>query len=602
MKLKIAQAIGLNTDQKAAQVSSSTRDETTFLAVLDFTSDDAFTKGRQILSELEDFYFEAEGGLAEKLNATFSEAQNKLTEGKDFSLCLSVISGKVLYLIGKGQVEVYLKRKDKLSALLSIGTPSQLISGFIEGGDRLLFATKNLTDFLGDDLTKSLSLPIEIFEEEVGGKIGASETEDQGLAGLAVEIQEEEQEISTLKTERAESSGFAGDKRKISFAPLFGALAKLKELITTYFPKSGRGRLVLAILLFLAIGIGIFFQYKSSRDQKINAEVAKYLQEARDDFDAAKGLSSLNPGDAKSRLDSAGDKLNKALALRSNNDGAKNLKKQIEDELPAILQESSVSNFPVFLDLDLVKKNFSATQMSLSDGSLLLLDQGEKTLISIDIAKKSNQILGGSNNLGEASLSSINGKMVFVYSKDKGILRIDTTNSKVTTVAKTDPDLGKIGDIYGFASNIYILDAQKSQIWKYVPGSEGYSSKRAYLSSGTKADFSNAVRMQIESSVYVLKAGGEILRFTKGDKDTFAYSGLPSNVKDPKSIFTSSETDNLYVLDSGNSRMLILNKTGGFQGQVIGNKFSSATDLVVDEIGKKVYLLEGGKIYTADLK
>ena len=108
--------------------------------------------------------------------------------------------------------------------------------------------------------------------------------------------------------------------------------------------------------------------------------------------------------------------------------------------------------------------------------------------------------------------------------------------------------------------------------------------------------------MQIESSIYVLKKGGEILRFTKGDKDNFSYSGLPSLVKDPKSFFVSSDTDNLYLLDSGNSRLLILTETGSYKGEISGEKFAQASDLVVDEKGKKVYLLDGNKIYTIDLK
>jgi len=259
------------------------------------------------------------------------------------------------------------------------------------------------------------------------------------------------------------------------------------------------------------------------------------------------------------------------------------------------------------LDLDLIKKDFRVEGMSLSKNKLLLLDRGTKTLVLIDLSKKSNQILAGSESLGDAQLASLNGAVAFIFSKDKAILKVDSVNSKVSIVSKKDSDLGEIKDIYGFAGNVYVLDSGKSatdsgQIWKYLPASGGYSDKREYLSKGTKVDFSSAIRMQIESSIYVLKSGGEILRFTKGDKDNFSYEGLPSGVKDPKSLFVSSDTDNLYLLDSGNSRLLILTKTGSYKGQITGSKFGSATDLVVDEIGKKVYLLEGSKIYTVDLK
>ena len=156
MKLNIAQVIGLNTDQKAAQVTSSERDGNSFFAVLSLTCDDAFTKCRQVLSELEDFYFESEGTVAEKLDAAFAEAQKKLSEQvTDWDLVLAAVSGKVLYLIGKGEVDVYLKRSDKISSLLKVASV-QLVSGFINAGDKLVFSTRSLTAFLGSDFTKCL--------------------------------------------------------------------------------------------------------------------------------------------------------------------------------------------------------------------------------------------------------------------------------------------------------------------------------------------------------------------------------------------------------------------------------------------------------------
>ncbi|MBI4035701.1 hypothetical protein HY383_02005 [Candidatus Daviesbacteria bacterium] len=627
MNIKIAQVVGLNTDQKAAQVSSATREDNTFLAVLEIASDDAFTKGRQILSELEDFYFESEGTISEKLKAAFDEAKNKTGEGVDFSLSLATISGKVLYLIGKGQVEVYLKRGDKLSPLLSVAAQEQLISGFIASGDRLLLTTNSLSGFLGSELDKSLSLPIENFEEEVGSKIEeltasekkvpeGEEVKDeslpkvQGLAALTIEAVDEDVEISSLPAteEKKEEEQQIMDEQERATRPSFNVSAVLSKIakavsrVKIYIPQSGRGRAIVAVILIIIILLGAGYQYKLSLDRKVQAQFNQTLQEAKDDFNGAKGLASLNPNEAKTKLDLSLEKVKKALLLQPKSTEAQSLKDQIEKETPSILQQSSISDFPVFLDMDLVKKNFRATQLSLSGSKLLLLDPTVKTLVVVDLAKKSNQILAGSEQLGEAVFASLNGNFAFVYSKDKGVLRIDTSNQKIAVVSKKDSDLGGVKDIYGFASNVYLLDPTGNMIWKYLPASDSYSDKREYFSTDTKADLSSALRLQIESSIYVLKSGGEVLRFTKGVKDNFSFSGLPSGVKDPKSLFVSSDTDNLYLLDSGNSRLLTLTKTGGYKSQMSGGKFAAATDLAVDEVGKKVYLLDGGKIYSVDLK
>lgn len=608
MKLNIAQVIGLNTDQKAAQVTSAQRDGNSFLGVLTLSCDDAFTKGRQTLSELEDFYFEIEGTVAEKLAAAFTEAQKKLSNQVEFDLILAAISGKVLYLIGKGEVGVYLKREDKLSSLLQIAS-GQLVSGFVSAGDRLLFSTTSLVNFLGTDLGKSLQLPIENFEEEVGGKIGASQTEEQGLAALAVAVIDEsediapveiEEKLQTPQPEYAESAVVSNTAIKNILSKIKGIASFLPSVLRTYFPKSGRSRLAIALILALVVSGGAGYKFIKNRDSEKTAQFNQILAAARDDFNSAKGLSSLNPVETKARLESAKSKVNQAMALKPKDAGAIELSKAIETETPAILKVADVADFPLFLDLDLIKKDFRAQNMSLSKGKLLLLDTGSKSLVSIDLAKKSNQILAGLEGLGEAELASVNGGFAFIYSKDKGILRVDMASKKQITVAKKDDGWTDIKDIYGFAGNIYLLDA--GQIWKYLPSSGGYSDKREYLTKGTKADLSDAVRMQIESSIYVLKRSGEILRFTKGDKDNFSYEGLPSGVKEPKSLFVSSDTENLYLLDSGNSRLLTLTKTGSYKGQMSGAKFGSATDMVVDEVGKKLYLLEGNKIFQVDLK
>lgn len=616
MKLKIAQVIGLNTDLKAAQVISSARDgDNSFFAVLHLDCEDAFTKGRQFLSELSDFYFDCENlSNGEKLKATYDEAQKKLAIPDatgviaEFGLLLASVSGKALYLIGCGAVEVYLKRAEKVSPLLSVGAPSQLISGFLQEFDKILLSTKSLISLLGEDLDKSLKIPLDNFEEDITDRIGTSDLQNQCLAALLLEIEEENVDVPAIVEDssvadltpqytsiESKQSPVKAIKKILSGVPVF--IWQLKR----FFPKGGRAKLIAAVVLIIIIAIGVGFKIKSSKDAQKNAQFNKVLQESKDDYSGAKGLSTLNPAEAKLKLDSALGKVNTALTLIPSNIDAQNLKKQIEQDSGSILQQFKVSDFPLFLDMDLVKKSFRAEHLSLSTGKLLLLDPVVKTLVVIDIAKKSNQILSGSTQLGDAVSSSLNGGLALISSKDKGILKIDITNSKLSTVAKVEPGLGQIADIYGFGGNVYLLDVG-GQIWKYLPTSEGYSDKRAYLTADTKANFSDAARMQIESSVYVLKKSGEILRFTKGEKDNFSIGGLDKGIKDPKSFFVSSDTDNLYLLDSGNSRLLILTKTGAYISQMSGEKFATATDLVVDEQAKKVYLLDGGKIYSVDLK
>lgn len=607
MKLKFAQVIGLNTDQKASQTNFTSQDEeNAFLAVLQLSCDDAFTKGRQTLTELADFYFEFEGSPAQKLTTTFDEAAKKFPDVQ-FQLTLAAISGKVLYLISQGEVVTLLKREDKISDLLELGSEKQLISGFLNEGDRVMLATKSLTQTLADDMHKLLELSLEEFEEELSDRVGTLESESGGLAALLVEAEVSLQpEIAELSKQPQSQDEEVSLKPSMSF-PKLTAVIPIFIAIFTKFPKSGRGKLILAILLIIIIGAGIGLKYINDKNAQNQTLFQNYLNDAQNNFNAAKDLQSLNFSEAKLKLESAKTNVNKAVSLKPKNSTAQDLKKQIDQESANILQQFQAQSFPEFLDLNLIKKDFKAEKLTLSDGQILLLDPTTKTLVTLDLAKKSNQIQSGEDQLGEGLFASISDSIAYVFSQDKGVLKIDTTNQKKTTVSKLDDEWGTIVSIMSFASNVYLLDSSNpstssGQIWKYVPTSEGYSDKREYLTKDIKVDFSDAKNMQIDSAVYVLKSNGDILKFLRGVKENFSYEGLDKEVKDPKSFFVSEKTENLYILDSGNSRLLILTKTGIYKGQIEGDKFGTASDLVVDEKGKKVYLLEGSKIYQVDLK
>ena len=135
MQIKIAKIVGINSDQEASLAFSEEADDILFLSVLHLRSDDAFSVGRQILSEAADLSLQAAGPLSSKLTEAYSAMLKKLTETQQFDLILAALSNKVLYIIYKGEVSTILKRGNTASTLSS--GEGQLISGFLEEGDKV---------------------------------------------------------------------------------------------------------------------------------------------------------------------------------------------------------------------------------------------------------------------------------------------------------------------------------------------------------------------------------------------------------------------------------------------------------------------------------
>jgi len=117
-------------------------------------------------------------------------------------------------------------------------------------------------------------------------------------------------------------------------------------------------------------------------------------------------------------------------------------------------------------------------------------------------------------------------------------------------------EVGKVGagsDIWVFFGNVYVL--LPNSITKFIPVEGGYAEGSEYLNS--PQSFSDKSHLAIDASIWVT-SGSEILKFTRGDRGSFGISGLVSEVGEFSLIYTDANLQNLYVVDSTNSALLII--------------------------------------------
>ena len=108
--------------------------------------------------------------------------------------------------------------------------------------------------------------------------------------------------------------------------------------------------------------------------------------------------------------------------------------------------------------------------------------------------------------------------------------------------------------------------------------------------------------MAIDGSVWLGTSNGKILKFTGGREDSFTPKGVDPPFGNTLTLYTSDETNNLYILDSQNKRVVILEKDGTYLAQYVWEEAFTATQLAVSEEQKKIYLLSDGKLYAIALK
>jgi hypothetical protein len=170
-----------------------------------------------------------------------------------------------------------------------------------------------------------------------------------------------------------------------------------------------------------------------------------------------------------------------------------------------------------------------------------------------------------------------------------------------------DKDKWRYPQLLGsFFGNLYLLDSQSNQIFKYLPTADGGYSNPPTAWFQIDVDLAGVVDMAIDGYIYLLYADGRILKFMGGELEPFEQIELDEPLRGPTAIFTSpdEETKFLYVADAGNGRIVQFSKDGRFIRQFRAAEagvFDQLKSLYVDEIGSKFYILSGNTLYMANI-
>ncbi|TSC80538.1 MAG: Uncharacterized protein G01um101425_192 [Candidatus Peregrinibacteria bacterium Gr01-1014_25] len=160
-------------------------------------------------------------------------------------------------------------------------------------------------------------------------------------------------------------------------------------------------------------------------------------------------------------------------------------------------------------------------------------------------------------------------------------------------------------DVEAYLKNIYVLSAEKKQIFKYERLTDRYTAPLPYNVSG---DLTDALDMTIDVNIYVLKQGGSVVKLFRGEAQPFVISRAPEHVLDSVTKIAKAPGGNLYFLDPTHKRIIVVSENGDtgdaayvrqyvLEGEQVGN----LVDLSVDGEGTRLYVLDEKRLYVIDL-
>ncbi|MBI2430761.1 MAG: hypothetical protein HYV39_01960 [Candidatus Levybacteria bacterium] len=509
--------------------------------------------GKDVINTLEAEYFTIEAKNLDSIKQAVEIAVKSVLEKETITLSASFASiiDNVLYLVVIGGAKVYIKRDDSLGLLLQSEEiqKTSSASGFLRDLDTVIIQTAQFNSIVPKEKLKTAidhNTPSEIAERL---SPFVHEQEEGGAAALVISYKEP---IIEVLDEKEEKKFF--DKLPKSTDLIFQVLiVRLSNKRKIFFAA--------AVLLTLLLIGSILFVSKRKEDAKNEILFQEVFTAAQKKYEEGQSLISLNKNLARDDFWEA-----KKILAENKNKFKKNSKHEKELlELSKKVETSLVAASSV---------NIIPAKPVGKESSILLATSIDNTPISI--------------TQDEKNVYGITSDVVFTVDKK--------SKNKKTIIPNKDywDDVGGLGVYFG---NIYVLDKRAGQIFKFT-GSE--FNKSNYLVGGMQ-DFSNVQSITIDGSVFVLFNDGVIKKFIRGRQEDFGTKELDKPLKNPSLIFTDAETNNLYILDKGNSRIVVLNKSGVYQTQYQADVLKDAKEFDVKEKDKKIFVLSGGKLWQIDL-
>jgi len=251
---------------------------------------------------------------------------------------------------------------------------------------------------------------------------------------------------------------------------------------------------------------------------------------------------------------------------------------------------------------DFTRLNANAKPTSIIFGSqkIYAADAAQKAVYSFDSATKlTTSINLSGQNVSRLDFPSQDKNNNISYFNSNNVIVIDGKSDAPSTLSVNFTSAQPaIIDLKQYNNRYYLVDANSGQVYRFTNSGGKLTNATAWLNS--KEDLNNTVGMDIDGSVYLLNKNGRILKYNKGAKVEFALTNIEPAISQASKLIVSQDQDYLYILEPANKRLIVFNKSGLFINQYTSDQFTDLKDFTIDEKGKKIYFLNGAKVYLID--
>jgi hypothetical protein len=491
-----------------------------------------------------------------------------------------------------------------------IKTFSNLASGRIEHGDKIIAATYDISDILSLQKTK------ELISYQTTDKLYHYIKDNLSVPSLAclileagVQLPQEPEKEEVFETEKV-AIEITFNFREIldlnieKINKLIRNQITFPNRITTFILKHHIVKYLAVLFLFFAIILSPFLIEKISSDIKIR-KMDHLIQRAQENVERSE-LSSIyqNQSEARAFLKQSELLLENADLLF--NSLPEKAQERVLPDLQSIQnfldrQRNNLNNVVNVIEVeriaDLSKNNYNFNPLGLLklENLLYLYELTSGFVYKIDLIDNSSELVFLSSKdtfkLGTATDTEIlllaNPSRVSTYNINE--------NYNICLLKPNLENTLNIKDMVSYDENLFFLDIQKMNIFKYSR-TQDILNGAEWIIKGPTDELKDAVSLAVDGDVFVSKENGIIIHYSQGKKVKEIKLDISPRLSQAGQIFTSANMKNLYILDSLNSRIISYNKKDGLIKQYAISELSNLKDLWVTSDEKSIYLLNGLEI------
>lgn len=537
-------------------------------------------QGREMMQKLKDEVSNASVTNLSSFDQFVSHLITKFNLSPSISLAAGFSKDNIFYLKTIGAGKIFLKRGKDFAQIIEKDNNA---SGYSEMDDFFIFTTTNFLEIIGGDIELKTIFdhknPHKIVEEmtpQLKGK------DDRGAIAFFLKVEEEQEEgqIASEQKQLPQTSIMTLGKNFLDKLKLYSQTSGKKKTLTF---------VAVIVILFILVWT-VVLGYQRRNEAELNKKIKNTKELVTLKLNQAEEVAFLNLprslvliSEAKQEV----EKLKKQLGREKNKEVGE-IEQLIKEKENKIVKKEE-KNYEEFFDFTVDSKEAKGNKIYLDGDLASILDKDKGTIYLLSLAKKSLDKRSSREARSASLISSYKDDIIFF--SNEGIFKM-TSDGKAKKVIEKDKNWREISGTRIYNGNIYLLDKEEGDIYKYLVTDNGYGEKSSYL-KGNAGVAKGANSLAIDSSVYV-GFDDHILKFTAGDRDEFSTSWPEKNVKLTK-IFTSSDVEKVYGWDKSNGVIYVLGKNGTYERQVKSSILAKADDFVV--YNNAAYILVGEKIY-----